>query len=92
MAVKLDKGENAVSFNFVPRGLKSSLIVTCFGLLIFICYVAFRKKLAFLAENSKKFAKVSAKTSQICVYLTLALGVFIIALIYLFPVFVNLFL
>ena len=92
MTVKLDKGENAVSFNFVPRGFTASLIVTSFGMLMFICYVAFRKKLVFLIENVEKFARVSAKTSQICVCLTLTLGVVIIAVIYIFPVFVNLFL
>jgi len=91
MAVKLDKGENVVSFNFVPRGFTAGLVITIFGMLVFVLYAVFRKRLAVLSENSKKFAKVSAKTAQICVYLTLALGVFIIAVIYLFPVFVNLF-
>ncbi len=80
LAIELQEGENNVIVDFLPRGFILSLVIFTIGVCSFVLYLIFEKKV------NEKFRFLNKP----CVYLTFALGVIVILMIYLMPVAVNL--
>lgn len=79
LAVNLSQGENQVKIAFSPQGLTLGIICFCIGVMLFVAYFVFNKKI-------QKFTKLN----QAFYLITLALGVVVIAVIYFVPVAINL--
>lgn len=85
MSIPLDRGENQVEVKFVPRGFGFGLAVTAIGVVAFAFYIIDIKRGKFIERiaGNKKIGKIG----ECAVF---ALGVAVLAVIYLFPVIVNL--
>lgn len=85
MAIPLDNGKNEVNVSFVPKGVAFGIAVTAIGILAlaFAIWLSVRKKevVQNIVQN-KTIAKVGE-------WLVFALGAAVLAVIYLFPVIVN---
>ena len=87
MTVPLDNGENVVEFKFIPKGFSSGLALSLTGLALFVLYIIFVQ----IKKNAAVERILNGKTVQkTCLFITSALGIFIVCIIYLFPVVVYL--
>lgn len=87
MTVALDNGENVVEFKFIPKGFSSGLALSLTGLALFVLYIIFVQ----IKKNAAVDRILNGKTVQkTCLFITSALGIFIVCIIYLFPVVVYL--
>jgi len=84
ISVPIDKGLNNVELSFVPRGFFVGLIVSLFGVALLVCYVISSRK--GFGLKSGKAVEIAYGLSRVAVF---ALGVAVVAVIYLFPVVVN---
>lgn len=51
MAIKINKGENNIEFNYFPKGLKIGIIFSCLSIIIFISYYIYNKRKLTLTSN-----------------------------------------
>lgn len=87
MTVPLDNGANVVKFRFTPKGFSSGLALSLTGLALFVLYIIFVQ----IKKNAAVDRVLNGKTVQkTCLFITSALGIFIVCIIYLFPVVVYL--
>lgn len=82
MVVPVTCGKNVVELSFAPKGFSFGLAVSLLGVAAFALYIVFKNKL------KKRIPKAAYSA---CFYLVEALGVFVVAVVYLFPLFVYLF-
>ena len=83
LAIELEEGENFVEVDFLPKGFVLSFVIFAFGVCIFILYIVYEKKINAFLEDKKIINKLF-------VFLTYALGIIVVIMIYLMPVCVNL--
>ncbi len=87
MTVPLDNGENVVEFKFTPKGFSAGLALSLIGLVLFALYIIFVQ----VKKNATVDGVLSGKLVQkACFLITALLGIFVIVMIYFFPVVVYL--
>ena len=80
LAIELEKGENVVEVDFLPRGLYLGVGCFALGVILLVAYALLYKKL-------QEFSKLN----KVSVYLVLALGILVFFAIYVMPLGVKLF-
>lgn len=93
IAVPVSEGENAVSLSFVPQGFAAGIAISVIGLILWIVFLAFGKKIMYNmnTEYNKGEVGLREKMPRICQDLCYGAGAFAFLLLYVFPLAVFLF-
>ena len=87
IAVPLSEGENTVSLSFLPQGFAIGITISVIGVILWIVFLAFGKKIMYNRNESGYREKVS----RICLYGCYGAGACAFLLLYIFPLAIFLF-